>query len=95
LNLVDCEANRSRLIFSVSRRLDDGEKARTCAIMNCYLHWHEMRTYREEGLCTYDLGGFSNGTNAGWTNSKPHSAAPSAMSTHICALACPDWLVCS
>jgi Acetyltransferase (GNAT) domain len=65
LNLVDCEANRSRLIFSASRRLDDGEKARTCAIMNCYLHWHEMRTYREEGLCTYDLGGFSNGTNAG------------------------------
>jgi lipid II:glycine glycyltransferase (peptidoglycan interpeptide bridge formation enzyme) len=65
LNLVDWEAKRSRLIFSASQRLEHKEKARTCAIMNCYLHWHEMRTYREQGLSTYDLGGFSNGTNAG------------------------------
>jgi hypothetical protein len=58
-------AQRSASIASCSQRLEHKEKARTCAIMNCYLHWYEMRTYHEQGLSTYDLGGFSNGTNAG------------------------------
>lgn len=65
VNLLDREAQRDRLIFSANRRFDDPETARLCAILNCHLHWHELRLYREEGLTTYDLGGFSRGTNAG------------------------------
>ncbi|HZO80380.1 MAG TPA: GNAT family N-acetyltransferase [Candidatus Binataceae bacterium] len=65
LNLLDAEAGRERLLFSASRRFDDPETARLCSLLNCHLHWHELRSYREEGLSTYDLGGFSNGANTG------------------------------
>lgn len=65
LNLRDADARRDRLLFSANRRFDDPETARLCAALNCHLHWHELCVYREEGLTTYDLGGFSNGANAG------------------------------
>jgi hypothetical protein len=65
VNLRDSEGQRDRLLFSANRRFDDAETARLCAILNSHLHWHEICAYREEGLKTYDLGGFSNGENAG------------------------------
>jgi GNAT acetyltransferase-like protein len=65
LNLVDPDLRRSRLVYSANRRFDDPETARTCAIVNCHLHWHEMQAYREENLMVYDFGGYSKGANAG------------------------------
>jgi hypothetical protein len=57
--LRDCESGRVRLLHSVSRRFDDEETARLCGILNRFLHWHEMRLYRQEGFENYDFGGIS------------------------------------
>ena len=66
LNLMDRDAGISRLGFSGSRRFDDPPTARLAGILNVYLHWYEIQTYREEGLRTYDFGGIGGvGDNVG------------------------------
>jgi lipid II:glycine glycyltransferase (peptidoglycan interpeptide bridge formation enzyme) len=59
VNLRDKEGQRQRLLYSASRRFADYETARLSGILNHYLHWQEMRIYKEEGFHTYDFGGIS------------------------------------
>jgi hypothetical protein len=61
VNLRDEQGGRERLLFSASRRFEDKEMARLAGILNCYLHWHEMLSYKEEGFRVYDLGGIALG----------------------------------
>ena len=61
INLRDEDAGRERLLYSVTRRFEDRDTARLGGILNSYLHWREMQTYKEEGFCTYDFGGVSRG----------------------------------
>jgi lipid II:glycine glycyltransferase (peptidoglycan interpeptide bridge formation enzyme) len=63
VNLRDEQRGRERLLFSASRRFEDKEMARLAGILNCYLHWNEMLTYKEEGFRVYDLGGIALGEN--------------------------------
>jgi hypothetical protein len=56
LNLVDREVGIVRLQHSANERFHDSATARLAGIVNVYLHWHELETYREEGLATYDFG---------------------------------------
>ena len=57
--LRDAEAGRARLLHSANRRLQEPEKARLCADLNRFLHWHEMRVYRDDGFHLYDFGGIN------------------------------------
>ncbi len=63
VNLRDEHGGRVRLLFSASRRFEDREMARIAGILNCYLHWHEILTYKEQGFSVYDLGGIAHGEN--------------------------------
>ena len=64
VNLRDEQGGRERLLFSASRRFEDKEMARLAGILNCYLHWQEMLSYKEEGFRVYDLGGIALGEKA-------------------------------
>ena len=57
--LRDAEAGRARLLHSANRRLQEPEKARLCADLNRFLHWHEVRLYRDDGFHLYDFGGIN------------------------------------
>ena len=57
--LRDAEAGRARLLHSANRRLQEPEKARLCADLNRFLHWHEVRVYRDDGFHLYDFGGIN------------------------------------
>jgi hypothetical protein len=61
VNLRDDDISRTRLLYSASKRFDDAETARLSGILNCYLHWHEIVAYKDDGFDTYDFGGLSNG----------------------------------
>ena len=62
LMLCDRDAGRTRLMFSVSRRLDNSEDAALSGILNRYLHWYEIQRYCEEGMRVYDFGGIEDGS---------------------------------
>ena len=57
LNLLDRESGVSRMFWSASRRFEDHAITRLAGILNVYLHWYEIETYREQGFQTYDFGG--------------------------------------
>jgi hypothetical protein len=59
INLRDEDIGRARLLYTVTRRFVDHETARLGGILNCYLHWNEVKAYKEEGFHTYDFGGIS------------------------------------
>jgi hypothetical protein len=56
LNLVDKDVGASRLLHSANQRFQDAATARLAGILNVYLHWYEIETYRKEGLISYDFG---------------------------------------
>jgi hypothetical protein len=56
LNLIDREMGIVRLQYSANQRFHDPPTARLAGIINVYLHWHELETYRDEGMATYDFG---------------------------------------
>ena len=56
LNLLDPDTGIVRMHHSASRRLHEPAIARLAGIANVYLHWYELKTYREEGLSAYDFG---------------------------------------
>lgn len=49
---------RIRLLYSASRRLET-ESSQLVGLLNVYLHWYEIQTYRDAGFATYDFGGVS------------------------------------
>ncbi len=55
--LRDKPLGRARLLFSVSRRLEDPETARVCGHLNRFLHWNAIGAYQREGFAIYDFGG--------------------------------------
>jgi len=57
VNLRDPVRKRVALEFSATRRLEGGEEASLCGNLNRYLHWHELQSYRAQGMGTYDFGG--------------------------------------
>jgi hypothetical protein len=59
LLMRDSQAEISRLLYSASRRLEDQDIAKTISTLNVYLHWYELRYYREAGFGVYDFGGIS------------------------------------
>jgi lipid II:glycine glycyltransferase (peptidoglycan interpeptide bridge formation enzyme) len=62
VNLRDPSIGRARLLYSATRRFTDPQIARLGGLLNCYLHWQEMRVYKEQGFEVYDLGGVSLGS---------------------------------
>jgi hypothetical protein len=57
--VVDALSARARLVFSASTRLDAGPHRAYVSAVNRWLHWYEMRDYRNAGITTYDFGGVS------------------------------------
>src|SRR5262249_34317019 len=49
LMLRDRGSGRVRGLYQGSRRLQDSAHARVIGNLNRFLHWHNMRAYREEG----------------------------------------------
>jgi hypothetical protein len=60
LVLRDEESGAALMLYSGTRRFDEGVDTITIGLLNRYLHWHEMKTYQEMGIGKYDLNGVSN-----------------------------------
>jgi hypothetical protein len=59
LSMLDRDSGKVRHLYAASRRFDDQEASRTTAILNVYLHWHEIQIFRAAGFRVMDLGGIS------------------------------------
>jgi len=70
LMLRDRGSGRVRGLYQGSRRLQDSAHARVIGNLNRFLHWHNMRAYREEGFRQYDWGGISQDEMDGRTTFK-------------------------
>ena len=57
LVLRDMESRIALMMYSATKRLDEGADTITVGILNRYLHWHEMKTYQAAGIEKYDFGG--------------------------------------
>jgi hypothetical protein len=57
LVLRDEERRTALMVYSGTRRLDQGAHTKTVGLLNRYLHWHEMKTYRAAGMEEYNFGG--------------------------------------
>ena len=57
LRLRDDSAKRASGVFAVSTRLNTPEDAKLSGILNRYLIWHELQTYKDKGVELYDFGG--------------------------------------
>jgi hypothetical protein len=62
--LRDESRGRVRHFFSATTRLQSKEDSALSGILNRYLHWHEIRKYKDEGFRLYDLGGFTDEADA-------------------------------
>jgi len=62
LMVRDQEEGRVRLGFSASLRLESKETANVTGAVNRFLHWHEIQTYKSEGIRMYDFAGIEDGT---------------------------------
>jgi len=64
--LEDKNSGTVRLLHSISTLYKKGEKHRQAKIgwINCYLHWHTMLYFKEEGFKTFDWGGYTNDVNS-------------------------------
>ena len=61
LVLRDEESRTALMLYSGTRRFEEGADTITVGLLNRYLHWHEMKTYQAAGLLTYDFGGVGPG----------------------------------
>jgi len=57
LVLRDEESRSAMMLYSGTRRLDEGADTITVGLLNRYLYWHEMKTYQAAGMKKYDFGG--------------------------------------
>jgi hypothetical protein len=57
LVLRDMECRTALMMYSGTRRLDEGADTITIGLLNRYLHWHEMKTYHAAGIEKYGFGG--------------------------------------
>jgi hypothetical protein len=68
LNLIDRELGIVRLQDSANRRFHDRATARLAGIVNVYLHWYELETYRKEGFASYDFGSLGQADDSAGVN---------------------------
>jgi hypothetical protein len=68
LVLRDTESRTALMLYSATRRLEQGVNTQTVGALNRYLHWYEMTTYQAAGLAKYDFGGL--GANPSLSNFK-------------------------
>jgi len=59
----DDTIKRVRMILSPSSRFLSEEDARLSGTLNRYLHWHELVTYKRQGMELYDFGGIGDGSS--------------------------------
>jgi hypothetical protein len=64
LMIRDEGRKRVRLHLSASTRLEGEGEAKLCGSLNRYLHWHELQTYKDTGIDTFDFGGIGDGTSS-------------------------------
>jgi Acetyltransferase (GNAT) domain len=57
LVLRDAESRTALMLYSGTRRFEEGADTINVGLLNRYLHWHEMRTYHAAGIERYDFGG--------------------------------------
>jgi hypothetical protein len=57
LVLRDEESRTALMMYSGTRRLEHGAHTKTVGLLNRYLHWHEIKTYRAAGMEEYNFGG--------------------------------------
>lgn len=59
--LIDKNIGRVRLLHSVSHFnvLDDSKKRNLIGMLNRYLHFEDMKYFKEQGFNVYDLGGYA------------------------------------
>jgi hypothetical protein len=57
LVLRDKESRTALMMYSPSRRLDQGADTIAIGLLNRYLYWHELKTYKARGMDRYDFGG--------------------------------------
>jgi hypothetical protein len=60
----DDTVKRVRMILSPTSRLLSEEDARLSGTLNRYLHWHELVTYKQQGIELYDFGGIGDGSSS-------------------------------
>jgi len=61
LVLRDEESGTAVMLYSGTRRFEEGADTITVGLLNRYLHWHEMKTYQAAGMKRYDFGGVGPG----------------------------------
>jgi hypothetical protein len=59
----DDTVKRVRMVLSPTSRLAGEEDARLSGTLNRYLHWHELMTYKDQGMQLYDFGGVGDGSS--------------------------------
>jgi hypothetical protein len=60
----DDTIKRVRMVLSPTSRLLGKEDAQLSGMLNRYLHWHELMTYKNRGMQLYDFGGVGDGSIA-------------------------------
>ncbi|HJU10262.1 MAG TPA: GNAT family N-acetyltransferase, partial [Candidatus Binataceae bacterium] len=89
LVLRDEESGIALMLYSGTRRFDEGADTITVGLLNRYLHWHEMKTYQAAGMEKYDFGG-TGGIYRSVTNFKLSFGGRSITSNYLlCAGAAP------
>jgi hypothetical protein len=58
----DDTVKRVRMILSPTSRFLSDEDSRLSGTLNRYLHWHELVTYKQQGMELYDFGGIGDGS---------------------------------
>jgi len=64
--IEDKNSGTVRLLHSISTLYEKGDKHKQAKIgwINCYLHWHSILYFKEEGFKTFDWGGYTNDINS-------------------------------
>jgi hypothetical protein len=61
--VYDEDSERVRMIFSPTSRLVSREDAQLSGMLNRYLHWQELLSYKARGIKFYDFGGIGDGSS--------------------------------
>jgi predicted hotdog family 3-hydroxylacyl-ACP dehydratase len=84
--LRDAESAHARLLFLGSRRLEDPGAATLCSDLNRFLHWHEIRLYRDENFRIFDFGGVRDDPHDGIARFKrSFGGVPISENSYLCA----------
>ncbi len=57
--LLDQQESRARFLYGGSARLEEGVDTSLLGRANRWAHWQELRTFREQGIKTFDFGGYA------------------------------------